>query len=72
MITVAVQIQLPYSQTPKFLARLPKSVHNPMGGGGGGGGGEEMKRRPAALVIAFDGWREWGRKRGGGANVSLY
>ncbi len=33
-----------------------------MGGGGRGCEGEEMKRRPAALLNAFEGWRE----RGGG------
>ncbi len=59
---------------PRLWVRLSKSFHNPMGGGRGCKG-EEMKRRPAALVIAFERWRERegeGRKRGGGANVSLY
>jgi hypothetical protein len=53
---------------PRLWARLPKSVHNPMGGGGKGCEGEEMKRRPAALVIASGGG---GQGERGGASLSL-
>ncbi len=52
------------------MARLPKSVHNPIGGGRGCEG-EEMKRRPAALVIAFDGWREGGEEERGRSKCVL-
>ncbi len=60
MITVAVQIQLLYSQTPKRRPSLTlgEVVHNPLGGVWGGA---EMERRLAALVIAFEG----GVRRGG-------
>jgi hypothetical protein len=41
------------------------------GGGGRVCEGEEMKRRSAALVIAFDGWREGGGGRERGSKCVL-
>jgi hypothetical protein len=80
MITVAVQIQLSYSQTPEWrpsstLGEAAKIRPLSYGGGGETVGGAEMARRPAAPVITFEGGSERGggnRGREGGVNMSLY
>jgi hypothetical protein len=56
---------------PRLLARLPKSVQNPVGGGGGAWGGGKDKQ---ASCPSYRIWRgEWeGGEREGGQNMSLY
>jgi hypothetical protein len=78
MITVASKFSyhthsLQNGGHPQLWARLPKSVHNPIGWGWGYEG-EETKRRPAALLIAFGGWLEGGggEEEKGRSKVSLY
>ncbi len=76
MITVAVQIQLLYSQTPKWRLSFGRGCQDLaiILLGEGVWGGRKWERRPVASVIAFEG----GVRRGGGmegrgrANMSLH
>ncbi len=81
MITVAVQIQLPTHSLrtggrPRFWARLPKTVYNPLGGGGvrRGGGNGSAGRLLLLSHLKGGGSKKGGGegKREGGVNTSLY